>query len=262
MVHYAVFEAEKRGDIHPGDTIVEASSGNTGVALAMIAAVKGYDAVIIVPDSTSRIKIKMMEAYGAQIHYTSANDGVNAAVMKANMMSDELNAFLLNQFNNQDNILAQVQTGKEILAQIEHVDVFVAGVGTGGTLIGISQALKEANPKTKVFAIEPALAPAFYNMFYDENLPISDGIPHKIEGIGESFVPKILENNRKLVDGVILVTDHDAFQTQKRLALEEGLFAGISSGANIWAALRLAEDVDSSDNIVTILPDTGQRYLE
>jgi cysteine synthase A len=261
MVSYALKAAEKRGEVVPGDTIVEASSGNTGVAMSMVAAVKNYKTIIVVPDTISQLKINMMKAYGAQIQYTPAKDGVNAAVHKAREIADEHNAFLLNQFRNPDNIKAHHATGREILSQARHVDVFVAGIGTGGTLIGVAEVLKKASSETKIIAVEPYTSPAFFNMFYRKSLPIDDGIPHNIEGIGESFVPEILRMKHDLVDGVILVTDRDAFNTRNRLAIKEGLFVGISSGANVDVALRLAKNVKLGETIVTVLPDNGLRYF-
>ena len=262
MVHYALNMAESRCEIKPGDTIVEASSGNTGVALSMMAAVKGYQAVIVIPDTTSRVKIKMMKAYGAEVIVTSASEGVNAAVLEAKSQTEKRGAFLLNQFKNPDNVKAHHRTGQEILVQAGKVDAFVAGVGTGGTLIGVAEALKQADSSTRIIAVEPLTAPAFYNMYYGEDLPIGDGIPHSIEGIGETFVPEILQNNIGIVDGVILVSDENAFKTRDRLAVEEGLFAGISSGANVWASMQVASELEPDDCVVTVLPDTGQRYLD
>lgn len=261
MVNHVINAAECRGDIKKGDRIVEASSGNTGVALSMIAAVKGYKATIVVPNTTSNIKVRMMKAYGAQILYTNAEKGVIATVQKAKRISEDHDAFLLNQFNNPDNIKSQHTIGIEILSQVEQVDVFIAGIGTGGTLIGVAEVLKKENHETQIIAVEPYTAPVFYNMFYGERLPIGNGIPHGIEGIGESFVSEILKKNMGIIDDVILVNDQDAFQTCSRLALKEGLFVGISSGANVWASLKQAMNVNKGMIIMTILPDNGQRYL-
>jgi cysteine synthase A len=257
MVSYALEAAKSRGDIVPGDTIVEASSGNTGVSLAMMAVLKGYKAIVVVPDTTSQVKVRMMKAFGAQVILTSAGAGVKAVVQKAKDIAGENNAYQLNQFVNPDNIKAHYITGKEMLSQVGHVDIFVAGVGTGGTLIGVAKALKEASSETKIVALEPYAAPAFYNLFHGESLPIFEGIPHRIEGIGESFVPEILLRNRDLVDDVVLVTDNEALGMRDRLALEEGLYVGASSGANLSTASRLSKE---GGTVVTVMPDTGMRY--
>ena len=262
MVKHVIEQAETRGDIKPGDLIVEASSGNTGVALSMIASVKGYKACIVAPDTTSGVKAGMMKRFGAELVFTPNKEGVAAVVAKANELVEKRGAFLLNQFQTPDNVKAQNITGREILNQIDHVDAFCAGIGTGGTLVGISQVLKEANPETKIYAVEPAPAPAFYNMYYGTDIPIPEGIPHKIEGIGESFVPKIVEDHKELIDGVILCSDLNAMTTMATLTCNEGLCVGVSSGANVWAAKQIAEGLGTDKNVVTVLPDTGQRYLD
>jgi cysteine synthase A len=262
MVKHVIDQAEARGDIKPGDLIVEASSGNTGVALSMIASIKGYSACIVAPDTTSEIKAGMMQRYGAELVFTPKEEGVAAVVNKANEVVEERKAFLLNQFATPDNVNAQKITGEEILEQLGQVDAFCAGIGTGGTLSGIGIVLKEANPDVKIYAVEPEPAPAFYNMYYGKNLPIPEGIPHKIEGIGESFVPQIVENHMSLIDGVILCSDFNAMTTMASLTCEEGLCVGVSSGANVWAAQKIASELGEDKNMVTVLPDTGQRYLD
>jgi cysteine synthase A len=263
MVKHVIEQAEKRGDIKHGDLIVEASSGNTGVALSMIASIKGYKACIVAPDTTSEVKAGMMRRFGAELVFTPNEEGVSAVVEKANELVENRGAFLLNQFRTPDNVAAQRITGQEILNQLDGVDAFCAGIGTGGTLIGISQVLKEANSETQIYAVEPRPAPAFYNMYYGESLPIPKGIPHKIEGIGESFVPNIVEDNYKgLVDGVVLCSDYNAMITMASLTCNEGLCVGVSSGANVWAAKQIAALLGEGKRVVTILPDTGQRYLD
>jgi cysteine synthase A len=262
MVNHIIEQEEARGEIKKGDLIIEASSGNTGVSLAMIAAIKGYKACIVTPDTTSKIKAGMMKRYGAELILIPSEEGVSSVVEKAKQLVEQKGAHLLNQFETEDNIKAQNITGHEILQQISQVDVFCAGIGTGGTLIGIGQVLKEHNPSVKILAIEPSTAPAFFNMFYERNLPIPEGIPHKIEGIGESFVPKIIEKNVELIDGVLLCSDFDAIITMDSLTRIEGLSVGISSGANVWAAKKIASNLDKIKKIVTVLPDSGQRYLE
>ena len=259
MVHYAVESAERRDLLGNGDTIVEASSGNTGISVAMIAAYKGYKAVIVVPETTSGVKVKMMERYGAEVIYTPSEEGIDATIRRAREEAEERGAFLLDQFRNPDNVRAHHATGEEILKQAGHVDVFVAGIGTGGTLVGVAQVLKEANPETRIVAVEPALAPAYYNMYYGCSLPIGSGIPHRIEGIGETFVPEIIRKNTDIVDEVMLVGDEEAFEMMGRLATVEGLLTGVSSGANVHAAIEIAKKGKGAC-IVTVLPDSGQRY--
>ncbi|MCW3990594.1 MAG: PLP-dependent cysteine synthase family protein [Candidatus Bathyarchaeota archaeon] len=262
MVHYAVESAEREDLLGNGDTIVEASSGNTGISIAMIAAYKGYKAVIVVPETTSSVKVKMMERYGAEVIYTPSEEGIDATIRRAKKEAEERCAFLLDQFRNPDNVRAHHATGEEILRQAGHVDAFVAGIGTGGTLVGVAQVLKEANPETKIVAVEPALAPAYYNMYYGCSLPIGSGIPHRIEGIGETFVPEIVRDNTDIVDEVMLVGDEVAFEMMRMLAAVEGLLTGISSGANVHAAMEFAKNLDYDARIVTVLPDSGQRYPE
>jgi cysteine synthase A len=191
---------------------------------------------------------------------TDSNAGIKATVEKASEVAREMGAYLLNQFENLDNPKAHHVTGKEIIRQLGNVDLFVAGVGTGGTLVGIGKYLKNINLKTKLVAIEPDSVPAFFNLFYEKELPISLGIPHKIEGIGESFVPKILLENLDLVDDVVLVKDEYAFRTMRQLSKDFGYCVGISSGANMYVAWNLAKE--NASKVVTVLPDSGQRYFE
>ena len=263
MVAYSVQQAEKRGQLKRGHTIVEATSGNTGVAVAMVAAAKGYKAKIVMPNSTSEIKKKIMKSFGAELVFTPEEGGIVAVMDKAKQLAKRRNTWFLNQFENPDNPIAHLDTGREIVKAFGKwgVDAFVAAVGTGGTLVGVARVLKKANPKVTIFAVEPKKAPAFYNMFYGKSLKIGKGIPHKIEGIGEGFVPKILENNRRFIDGVILVTDKDAIGTMRELIKKEGVFVGMSSGANVWAAMHVAKELGAGKKVVTVLPDTGQRYL-
>jgi cysteine synthase A len=262
MVKHVIEQAEERGDLKPGTLIIEASSGNTGVSLSMIASIKGYPVCIVAPDTTSEIKAGMMARYGAELVFTPNEEGVTAVVAKANELVEERGAFLLNQFATPDNVKAQNITGREILDQLDRVDAFCAGVGTGGTLVGIGEVLKEANPGVKVYAVEPEPAPAFYNRYYGKDLPIPEGIPHKIEGIGESFVPQIVEDHVDLIDGVLLCSDFNAMTTMATLTCKEGLCVGVSSGANVWAAKYTASMLGEDKNVITVLPDTGQRYLD
>jgi cysteine synthase A len=263
MVAYAIKNAEKRGKLRKGYTIVEATSGNTGVALAMVAATKGYKSVIVMPKSTSDIKKKMMRSFGAKLVLTPDKGGIAAVVNKAKELAKRKNSWMLNQFENPDNPRSHIEIGKEIVKALgrDGVDAFVAAIGTGGTLVGVSKALKGVNQKTRIVAVEPMKAPAFYNMFYGKSLKIGSGISHGIEGIGEGFVPKILAENRRVVDDVMLVKDADAFKTMGELIKKEGVFVGMSSGANVWAALKVAKKLGEGRTVVTVLPDSGQRYL-
>ena len=262
MVAYIIQEAELRGEIESGQTIVEATSGNTGVSLAMVAAIKGYKALILAPDTTSNIKRYMMKLYGAELLLTDGDEGINATVEKARTLAEERGAFLLNQFKSSDNPAAHHVTGKEILDQLGAVDVFVAGVGTGGTLIGVGEVLKEVNPDTRLVAVEPYTAPALFNLFHGEDLPVGSGIPHRIEGIGETFVPDIIKNRIDLIDDVVLVRDEDAFHCMRQLGRSYGLCVGVSSGANVHVAKSLVKSLNNSMSVVTVLPDSGQRYLD
>lgn len=263
MVLQIINSAERRGSLKPGSIIVEATSGNTGISLAMVATVKGYTAIVVMPDNTAKAKQQMMHAFNAKIVLVPKEEGMEGVVRKAREIAEKADGFLVNQFSNEDNVRAHYQgTGMEILSQLnEEIDAFVAGVGTGGTLIGVGKALKEKYRKLRLIAVEPEKSPTFYNMFYNKEIPVTTGIHHLIEGIGEGFVSKILEDNMSLVDDVILVSDEEAVQTTLRLAREEGLLCGISSGANVSACLKIAKDFRGS-NIVTILPDCGYRYLD
>lgn len=262
IVAYILQEAEQRGKLAPGQTIVEATSGNTGVSLALVAAIKGYKALIVAPDSTSSIKKHMMKLYGAELSLTDGEEGIKATVEKARILAEERDAFLLDQFRSPDNPAAHHVTGKEILDQLGAVDVFVAGVGTGGTLIGVGEVLKEVNPSTRLVAVEPYTAPALFNLFYGEDLSIGSGIPHRIEGIGETFVSDILEKRINLIDDVVLVKDEEAFHCMRQLGQNYGLCVGVSSGANVHVAKSLARSLDYGMSVVTVLPDSGQRYLD
>lgn len=264
MVAFAIEQAEKRGVLKKGDTIVESTSGNTGVAVAMVAAAKGYKSQLVMPDSTAEVKKKMMRAYGAELVFTPEKEGIAAVVKKGKKLSEQPKHWLLNQFENPDNPRSHLEIGKEVLKAMgkDGPGAFVAAIGTGGTLIGVGRALKSKNPNTKVVAVEPYKSPAFYNMFYGKKKRIGKGIPHKIEGIGEGFVPLILQKDIKIVDDVILVKDEEAFITMHKLIRQEGLFVGVSSGANVYAAMQVAEELGEGKRVVTVLPDTGMRYLD
>jgi len=250
IAKYMIEDAEKRGILKPGMTIVEPTSGNTGIALSFVSSIKGYEFIAVIPKFASKERIEIMKHYGAKVVLTRKEIGVKGAVEKAKKLAERLNGFMPNQFENENNVLAHKETtGKEILEQVKNVDVFVAGVGTGGTLIGVAKALKEKNPNVKIIGVEPASSPL-----------LSKGKVghHKIEGIGEDFIPKIVENNLELIDQIIVVTDKEAIQTSRRLA-REGLFVGISSGANVSASLKIAKKLKNK-KVVTVLPDSADRY--
>lgn len=263
MVLQIINSAEKKGLLKPGSTIVEATSGNTGISVAMIAAVKGYTAILVMPDNTAKAKQQIMHALNARIVLVPEKEGMGSVVRKAREIAEKADGFLVNQFSNEDNVKAHYEgTGKEILTQLDkEINAFVAGIGTGGTLIGVGRALKEKHPRLSLIAVEPEKSPVFYNMFHGREIPKITGIPHLIEGIGEGFVSKILEDNLNLVDSVMLVSDEEAIQTTLELARGEGLLCGVSSGANVSACLKAAEDFKNGI-IVTVLPDGGYRYLD
>ncbi|MFW6270326.1 MAG: cysteine synthase A [Bacillota bacterium] len=244
--------AEKNGDLKPGFTIVEPTSGNTGIGLGMVAAVKDYDIILVMPESMSEERRKLLKSYGAELVLTPAEEGMKGAVKKAEaIIEDNEDYFMPSQFDNPANPQAHRETtAREIIDDLDRVDYLVVGVGTGGTITGTGEVLKEEFPEVKICAVEPANSPV-----------ISGGTPgpHKIQGIGAGFIPEVL--NEELIDEIITVENEDAFAISKRLAQEEGLLTGISSGANVAAALQVAENISSEENIVTVLPDTGERYL-
>ncbi len=247
-------EAEKKGWLKPGGTIIEPTSGNTGIGLALVAAVKGYKLILAMPETMSIERRKLLTAYGAEFLLTPGAEGMGGAVRKAKEIAEAHSDYYMPmQFNNQANPeIHRLTTAQEIIAQTKgNIDAFVAAVGTGGTLTGVGEALKkDIARKIRVIAVEPANSPV-----------LSGGQPgpHKIQGIGAGFVPGVL--NRKIIDEIIKVQDEDAFATASRLAREEGLLAGISSGANVFAALQVAEQLGKDKTVVTILCDTGERYL-
>ncbi len=246
--------AESAGTLKPGATIIEPTSGNTGVGLALVSAVKGYHLVLTMPDTMSIERRKLAAAYGAEIVLTPGAEGMKGAIAKANELRDSTpGAVILQQFENPANPAKHnVTTGPEIWADTAGaVDAFVAGVGTGGTLTGVGRHLKAQKPAVKVFAVEPDTSPV-----------LSEGKagPHKIQGIGAGFVPKTLDTS--VYDGVIKVSAEDAGRTARALAAKEGLLVGISSGAAAFAALELAKKPEwAGKTIVVLLPDTGERYL-
>lgn len=245
--------AETSGQLQPGGCIVEATSGNTGIALAMVAAARGYRAVIIMPETMSKERRAIMRALGAELVLTPGPEGMKGAVERANQIAAERGAVLARQFDNPANPQAHyVTTGPEIWADTDgRVDVLVAGVGTGGTVSGTGRYLKEKNPDITVVAVEPAESPL---------LTTGQAGPHKIQGLGANFVPATLEVS--VVDEIITVASDTAIKTARELAAREGILAGISAGANIAAALEVARRAElAGKTIVAIVPDLGERYL-
>ncbi len=246
--------AEKDGTLKPGATIIEPTSGNTGVGLALVAAVKGYHLILTMPETMSIERRKLAAAYGAEIVLTPGSEGMKGAIAKANALRESTpGAVILQQFENPANPAKhEATTGPEIWNDTDGaVDVFVAGVGTGGTLTGTGHYLKSKKPSVKVYAVEPDTSPV---------LSQGKAGPHKIQGIGAGFVPKTLDTG--VYDGVIPVTAENAGATARALAAKEGLLVGISSGAAAWAALDLAKKPEfAGKTIVALLPDTGERYL-
>jgi cysteine synthase A len=244
--------AEKAGTIKPGDTLVEPTSGNTGIGLAMVAAVKGYRLVITMPDDASPVRRSLLRRYGAQVILTPAGNLMKGAIDRAKrIVASESRAFMLQQFENDANPDAHRQTtAREILeATGESVDAFVVGVGTGGTLTGVGQVLRDALPSVRIVAVEPARSAA-----------LSGGPIHRhgIEGMGAGFVPKIVD--RDLIDEVLTCEDNDALHMSKDLAAKEGISAGISGGAAVWGALQVARTLGKGNRVVTLIPDAWDRY--
>lgn len=247
-------EAEKAGKLKADSVIIEPTSGNTGIGIASVAAAKGYRVIIVMPDTMSMERRNLVKAYGAELVLTEGAKGMKGAIAKAEELHKELpNAFIPSQFENPTNPAAhKATTGPEIWNDTDgKVDIFVAGVGTGGTVSGVGEYLKEKNANIKVVAVEPASSPV-----------LSEGTAgaHKIQGIGAGFVPGTL--NTDIYDEIITVTNEDAFQTGREIAKAEGVLVGISSGAALWAATQLAKRPENKGkNIVVLLPDTGDRYL-
>ncbi len=247
-------EAERLGQLAPGGLVIEATSGNTGVGLAVVAASRGYRAVIVMPDSMSAERRKLMAAFGAELVLTPGSLGMTGAVEKAQQLHKENpGSIIAGQFENQANALAHYRTtGPEIWRDTDgNVDIFVAGVGTGGTISGVGKYLKECNPQARVVAVEPALSPL---------LSGGKAGSHGLQGIGANFIPSVLD--RKIYDSVVTVTEDQAYAAARLLAAKEGLLCGISSGAALHAAIELARQAENTGKaIVCLLPDTGERYL-
>lgn len=254
IARHIVEQAELKGLLKPGYTIVEATSGNTGIALSMVAAAKGYKMIVVMPEHMTGERVRMMANLGASVCLTPKEKGFEGAVERAHTIagSDE-HFFLGNQFRNPDNIMAHYSTtGKEIIRQVGgNVDCFVAGVGTGGTLMGVGRALREKNPKTRLVAVEPEEAAILSGR--------SDISDHKIAGIGDGFIPEIVDTD--MIDQVVTISSDDAVEMARQLSRGQGLPVGISSGANVLASLRILDEIGHDKKLVTVLPDRTERYF-
>ncbi|OWA33203.1 cysteine synthase A [Saccharibacillus sp. O16] len=248
--------AEADGRLKPGGTIIEATSGNTGIGLAMVAAAKGYKSVIVMPETMSLERRNLLRAYGAELVLTPGAEGMNGAVRKAEeLLKENPDYFMAEQFKNEANVkIHRETTGPEIVEAIQSIggslDAFVAGIGTGGTISGAGEVLKSNFPEVKIYAVEPAASPI---------LAGGKPGPHKIQGIGANFVPEIL--NQNIYDEIIHVENDEAFETARAVAKEEGILSGISSGAAVFAALKIAKDLGPGKRVVVIVPSNGERYL-
>ncbi len=246
--------AEKDGSLQPDATIIEPTSGNTGIGLAFVSAVKGYKLILTMPETMSLERRHLLEIMGAELVLTPGDKGMKGAIDEAEKLVNEIpDSYMPQQFNNPANPAVHYETtAKEIWRDTNgNVDIFVAGVGTGGTITGIGNFLKEQNPNIKVIAIEPKGSAVISG---------EEAGPHKIQGIGAGFIPEVFD--KKIIDDVIIVDSDDAGETSRKLAKEEGILCGISSGANVWAALQLAgKEENKGKQIVTIICDTGERYL-
>lgn len=246
-------QAEKNGLVRAGSRIVEATSGNTGIGLAMVGAARGYHVTLVMPDNMSFERLQILKSFGAEVVLTPVDAGMAGAVEKAKQLVREgKGAFMPSQFTNPDNPAAHRKTtGKEILADLDgRIDAFVAGIGTGGTISGIGEVLKKHNPAVKIYGVEPATSAV-----------LSGGKPgaHMIQGIGAGFVPQTL--NRSVVDEIFRCSDEDAYQTASQLCKQEGIFAGISCGAACWGALKVAQILGPGKTVAVLFPDSGERYL-
>ncbi|MGY3778928.1 cysteine synthase A [Isobaculum melis] len=246
-------QAEAKGTLKAGDTIVEPTSGNTGIGLAMIAAAKGYQAIFVMPDTMSVERRKLLRAYGAELVLTPGADGMKGAIAKAEELANKPGFYMPMQFDNPTNPeIHELTTGPEILEAFDGKtpDAFVAGVGTGGTITGVGRVLKKANPNVLIYALEPAESPV---------LAGGSPSPHKIQGIGAGFIPTVLDTS--VYDDVLEVKSDDAIEMGRRVAAEEGILVGISSGATIAGAIEVAKKLGKGKSVVAIVADNGERYL-
>lgn len=245
-------EAENSGKLKPGETILEPTSGNTGIGLAMVAAAKGYKSVLVMPDTMSQERRNLLRAYGAELVLTPGAEGMKGAIKKAEEIHKEKGYFMPQQFNNEANpAIHERTTGPEIIEQMgDQLDAFISGIGTGGTITGAGKVLKEHYDNIRIYAVEP------------EDSPVLSGGnpgPHKIQGIGAGFVPSIL--NTKIYDEVLTVSNDQAFETARKVARVEGLLGGISTGAAIYAALDVAKKLGKGKKVLAVVPSNGERYL-
>ena len=243
--------AERSGDLKEGGTIIEPTSGNTGIGLAMIAAAKGYKAVLVMPDTMSLERRNLLRAYGADLILTPGAEGMKGAIAKAEQLSAENGWFLPQQFNNEANPeVHRLTTGPEIADALDRVDAFVSAVGTGGTITGVGSVLKERFPEVKIIAVEPT-----------DSAVLSGGQPgpHKIQGIGAGFIPEVLDPD--IYDEITQVTNDESYEFARKMAKEEGILGGVSSGAAVFAALKAARELGKGKTVVAILASNGERYL-
>lgn len=250
-VKYIVKDLLDRGVIEKGGTIIEPTSGNTGVGLAMVGAALGLKVILVMPETMSMERRQLIQAYGAELVLTPGSEGMQGTLDKAEELSKEYDAPIFGQFTNEVNVKSHEETtAQEILKDLPEVDAFVAGVGTGGTVSGVGHVLKENKSETIIWAVEPTDSPL---------LSTGEAGSHKIQGIGANFVPDILD--RDIINHVQTVTNEEAMETARSLAKETGILAGISAGANVFAARKLAKELGPGKKVVTVLPDTGERYL-
>lgn len=245
-------DAEQKGLLKPGGVIVEPTSGNTGIGLAMIGAARGYKVILTMPETMSLERIYILKSYGAEIVLTPGVEGMAGSIKKAEAINAEKNAFMPQQFNNPANPeVHRRTTAPEIIEAVgQKIDAFIAGVGTGGTITGVGEVLKDKDSSVRIVAVEPAASAV---------LSGETSGPHKIQGIGAGFVPKVL--NLSIIDQIVKVKDDEAFQTARKLAEQEGLFVGISAGAAAFASLKVAKELGKGKIVVTVFPDTGERYF-